>query len=85
MTAETPACARIPLPLTARPVCATVQVLHSGDRWFGGMIVEEGHERGRWRILFDDGESDWYILPHRCAALPSHPRSGLPLLPARGV
>jgi len=58
------------------------------------MIVEKGHEYGKWRILFDDAESDWYSLPHRFASSSNpHPlwpsahsiEKSLPRIPPRAI
>jgi hypothetical protein len=52
-----------------------VAVLHADGIWYTGrLIAKEGEENAegesRWSIQFDDGDTEWYTLPHRSASLP---------------
>jgi len=39
-------------------------VLHEDGKWYPGKLSEcDGGNR--WHVVFDDGDSDWYTLPHR--------------------
>ena len=43
---------------------SSVLVLHEDGKWYPGKLSEcDGGNR--WHVVFDDGDSDWYTLPHR--------------------
>ena len=43
----------------------SVQVLHADGNWYCGKLTDYDAKKGRWHILFDDGDDDWYSLPDR--------------------
>lgn len=47
-----------------------VAVLHADGVWYTGRLMTSDGEaksegESRWQIQFDDGDSEWYTLPHR--------------------
>lgn len=60
-------------------------VLHADGIWYTGrLMTTEGEPNAegesRWSIQFDDGDSEWYTLPHRSVHLMFPVPLFLPLL-----